>query len=373
MEPVAVAVRSATEVWVVNHLSDSISIVDLSGPTPRVTRTLLVGDEPRDLVFAGPGGGRAFVTTAHRGQQRTSADLAGVPGAGDPQFATPGVGRADVWVFDAADPGPGLGGRPLRIVTLFGDTPRALATSPDGSTVYAAVFKSGNRTTAIGEGAVCNGFDQAAPCTSPQGFSMPGGLPPPSTNALGEPAPETGLIVKYDPPPRSGRTSSAATGATRCASRCRTRTSSRSTRARSRRPRSSPTSARRSSTWPVNPVTGVLYVSNTEARNEVRFEGPGTFADTTVQGHLAEARITVVSGANVLPRHLNKHIDYDTTPAPAGTKAHSLATPVGMASRPTAARSTSRRSARRRSACSTPRPSRTTRSIPSSPARTTST
>ena len=46
MEPVAVAVRSATEVWVVNHLSDSISIVDLSGPAPRVTRTLLVGDEP---------------------------------------------------------------------------------------------------------------------------------------------------------------------------------------------------------------------------------------------------------------------------------------------------------------------------------------
>src|SRR5512143_3372906 len=28
LEPVAVAVRSPTEVWVVNHLSDSISIVD---------------------------------------------------------------------------------------------------------------------------------------------------------------------------------------------------------------------------------------------------------------------------------------------------------------------------------------------------------
>src|SRR5690242_14628904 len=82
MEPVAVAVRSATEVWVVNHLSDSISVVDVSGPTPRVTRTLLVGDEPRDIVFAGPGGGRAFITTAHRGQQRISTDLAGVPGAG---------------------------------------------------------------------------------------------------------------------------------------------------------------------------------------------------------------------------------------------------------------------------------------------------
>ena len=29
IDPVAVAVRSATEVWVVNHLSDSVSIVDV--------------------------------------------------------------------------------------------------------------------------------------------------------------------------------------------------------------------------------------------------------------------------------------------------------------------------------------------------------
>jgi len=93
MEPVSVAAPSNTEVWVVNHLSDSISIVDVSGTEPRVVRTLLVGDEPRDLVFGGPGGGRAFITTAHRGQQRTSTDLSGVPGAGDPQLTTAGVGR----------------------------------------------------------------------------------------------------------------------------------------------------------------------------------------------------------------------------------------------------------------------------------------
>src|SRR5207249_9685938 len=31
LEPVAVAARSSSEVWVVNHLSDSVSIVDLSG------------------------------------------------------------------------------------------------------------------------------------------------------------------------------------------------------------------------------------------------------------------------------------------------------------------------------------------------------
>src|SRR6185295_8593668 len=95
LEPVAVAARTNTEVWVVNHLSDSVSIVDLSASPPRVTRTLLVGDEPRDVVFAGTGGTRAFITTAHRGQNRP----------GDPQLTTAGVGRADVWVFDATSLG----------------------------------------------------------------------------------------------------------------------------------------------------------------------------------------------------------------------------------------------------------------------------
>ena len=66
-----------------------------------------------------------------------------------------------------------------------------------------------------------------------------------------------------------------------------------------------------------NPVSGKVYVSNTEARNEVRFEGPGNAA-STVRGHLHEARITVLDGANVLPRHLNPHIDYDVVPSPIG-------------------------------------------------------
>jgi DNA-binding beta-propeller fold protein YncE len=71
LEPVAVAARSNTEVWVVNHLSDSVSVVAINAATPglsRVTRTLLTCDEPRDIVFAGPSGARAFITTARRGQ-----------------------------------------------------------------------------------------------------------------------------------------------------------------------------------------------------------------------------------------------------------------------------------------------------------------
>ncbi|MCA9685331.1 MAG: hypothetical protein KC457_24340, partial [Myxococcales bacterium] len=103
LEPVALAVRNNHEIWVVNHLSDSISVVTL-GPKPHVSRTILVGDEPRDIVFAGPGGQRAFITAAHRGQNAPF----------DPQLTTPSIGRADVWVFDAAHPD-----QPLTIVNLF--------------------------------------------------------------------------------------------------------------------------------------------------------------------------------------------------------------------------------------------------------------
>jgi YVTN family beta-propeller protein len=51
LEPVSVAVRSNHEAWVVNQLSDDISIVDLT--TLHVRATLRVGDEPADVAFAG--------------------------------------------------------------------------------------------------------------------------------------------------------------------------------------------------------------------------------------------------------------------------------------------------------------------------------
>src|SRR5262249_45087197 len=81
----------------------------------------------------------------------------------------------------------------------------------------------------------------------------------------------------------------------------------------------------------VNPVSGKVDVTNGEARNEVRFEGPGAFGGSTVRGHLHEARITVLDGTSVLPRHLNKHIDYGVVPSPTGVMERSLATPLGMA------------------------------------------
>ena len=160
LEPVAVAARTDREVWVVNHLSDSVSVVELDDDATagHVERTLLVGDEPRDIVFAGPQRNRAFITTAHRGQN--------IPF--DPQLSTPGVGRADVWVFDADGLGSALGGTPLTIVTLFTDTPRALAVTPDGARVYAAGFHTGNRTATVPETALPDGFGPGAstPCSA---------------------------------------------------------------------------------------------------------------------------------------------------------------------------------------------------------------
>ncbi len=322
MEPVAVAARNDREVWVVNHLSDSVSVVsldergdDLSG---EVERTLLVGDEPRDIVFAGPGGKRAFVTTAHRGQNLPF----------DPQLTTPGVGRADVWVFDADALGSSLGGTPLTIVTLFTDTPRALAATPDGSRVYAAGFHTGNQTTSITEFSIPDGFG-------------PDGVAGPTTNAEGRPAPEVGEIVKWN-----------GTHWVDALGRPRDQYVSFSLPdkdvfvldAMADPPRQLAGAAGFFQgvgtilyAMTVNPANGKVYVSNTDANNADRFEGPGIFAGHSLRGHLHESRITVLSpgggSPRVAPRHLNKHIDYDRccAPTPNPENERSLALPQEMA------------------------------------------
>lgn len=318
LEPVAVATRinglGRVEAWVVNHLSDSVSIVEVDPADvalSRVVRTLHVGDEPRDIVFAGSAGNRAFITAAHRGQNRP----------GDPQLTTPGVGRADVWVFDADSLGAALGGTPLTILALFGDTPRALAASPDGALVYAAVFHSGNQTTAILEPVASLPTTPTKPPNPP--FAPPG-------------APSTGLIVKFDN--ASGRWRDElgvndwsplinfhlpdfdvfrinANG----------------------NPPALVTAIPRVGTvlfnMAVHPVSGKVFVTNLESRNHVRFEGIAPVTSPVewgVKGHIAESRISVVDGSSVLPVHLNPHIDYSTVPGPLSEVELSLAFPLDL-------------------------------------------
>jgi YVTN family beta-propeller protein len=333
LEPVAVAARDDSEVWVVNHLSDSVSVVSLVG-TPRVVRTLLVGDEPRDVVFAGSPA-RAFITTAHRGQQRTDPSIADVPGAGDPQLTTPSVGRADVWVFNPANLGTTLGGKPVRIMSFFTDTPRALAVAPDKTTVYVAGFKTGNQTTSLVEGVICEGFAVNTPCTVADGSTSPGGHLGPATNFEGKPAPAVGQIVKFNNSTQQwedelGRNWNNAV---------KFSLPDKDVFALNANTLAQTASFAHVGTtlfnMATNPVNGKLYVSNSEAINNVRFEGPGNFGGSTVQGHLAEMRITVISGGAVTPRHLNKHIDYTKLAGDPGfdptAKNHSLSTPTDMA------------------------------------------
>jgi DNA-binding beta-propeller fold protein YncE len=332
MEPVAVAARNDNEIWVVNHLSDSVSIVHLS-ETPHVTRTLLVGDEPRDIVFAGSPA-RAFITTAHRGQQRTDPSIANVPGTGDPQLTTPGVRRADVWVFDPAHLGETVGGTPVKIMSFFTDTPRALAVTPDGNTVYVAGFKTGNQTTAIVADLVCAGFQAIQPCQLPDGSFAPGGNPGPSTNFEFNPAPHVALIVKFNNV--SGHWEDELHRNWDNAVRFKLPdTDVFAVNANTLKQQAA--FAHVGTTlfnMIVNPANRKLYVSNSDAINNVRFEGPGIFGGHTVQGHLAEMRITVIDGSKVTPIHLNKHIDYSKLANSPGfdptTKSHSLSTPLGM-------------------------------------------
>jgi DNA-binding beta-propeller fold protein YncE len=112
LDPVSVRVRSSQQAWVVNHVSDSISIIDLV--TLRVFKTLHPGDEPTDVGFAA---GRAFVVCSQENQ---------------------------VKVYDLSN----LDAAPA-VVPIEGEDPRALAVSADGSRVYVAIFESGNATTIV--------------------------------------------------------------------------------------------------------------------------------------------------------------------------------------------------------------------------------
>ncbi|MEO0425243.1 MAG: hypothetical protein AAF184_23100 [Pseudomonadota bacterium] len=303
MEPVAVATLEALDqVWVVNHLSDSVSVVSLSEEPPRVVRTLRVGDEPRDIVFAGPEGDRAFISTAHRGQHSPI-----------PYRPFESEGRADVWVFDANDEGE----VPLTIVTLFGDTPRPLAVSPDGGRVYAGVLHSGNRTTIVTHERV---GDE--------------GQLPPLANVEGLPAPEVGLIVS-----QVGDQWLDA-GGRDWSDMVRVSLPDYDVFAIDANAETPVEVARYSGVgttlfnMAVNPAKARLYVTNLEARNQVRFEGPGELSGgETVRGHFIENRLTVIDldDGTVQPRHLNQHIDYDRFPGTESENSRSLATPLEMA------------------------------------------
>jgi len=306
LEPVAVAVRNNNEIWVVNHLSDSVSVIDIAS-APYVKRTIQVGDEPRDIVFAGSNGNRAFITTAHRGQNHLEFTL--------DELRKPGIGRADVWIFDAEKINrerlfkkP----EPLSILSLFTDTPRALAVSADKKTVYAAGFLTGNQTTVLDE------------------FNTDHQKALPNTDINGVAAPRSGLIVKFN---GSKWLDDAGKDWSETVMLSLPDKDVFAIDAEAIEPTITREYAQVGTVlfnMAVNPVSGSLYVSNTEANNIVRFEGPGSHGPN-VRSHTVDNRITVIRKNSVTPVHLNSHVDFSLpigVPLSAQQKAKSLAQPM---------------------------------------------
>ncbi|MFN7020083.1 MAG: hypothetical protein ACK4WH_01985 [Phycisphaerales bacterium] len=174
LDPVSVKTRTNTEAWVVNHISDSVSVVDLSSMNVRATLT--TPNEPCDVGFAnGAAGELAFVSCA---QANTVA------------------------VYQTGN----LSAAPT-LIPILGERPRSIAVSPDRSRVYVAIFESGNRSTIIGGGGGSNIAFPPNAASRPEG-PYGGVNPPPNSGATFDPPiapqnrapnpnpPAVGLIVK---------------------------------------------------------------------------------------------------------------------------------------------------------------------------------
>jgi YVTN family beta-propeller protein len=314
LDPVSARFRTTTEVWVVNHVSDSVSVVDL--PTMRVRATLATRDEPCDVVFAGSPV-RAFVSCSQ-------ADA--------------------VMAFDPTN----LAAPPL-VVPIDAEDPRALAVSPDGTKVYAAVFESGNGSTVLGGGAL-EGLGFPVGFFPPNVVDDPGtphnGQNPPPNDGFGfDPPqdlanplpPEVALIVKKDAAgawrdDTGGDWTAWVSGASAAASGRPpgwdlpdrdVAVIDATTLAVTYVPRLMNTCM----ALAVNPATGRIAVVGTDATNEVRFE-------PVISGTFLRVRLALVDPASPgTPAlvDLNPHLDYSTPNVPQATRNRSIGDPRGVA------------------------------------------
>lgn len=308
IDPVSVRQRTANEVWVVNSISDSVSVVDLS--LRMVVQTIDTDDEPADVVFAGTPE-RAFVSCS---QPNT------------------------VLVFDPADPGT-----PVARVQVNGEEPRAMQRSADGSKVYVAIFESGNGSTILGGGldnSIPFLFNVVSDSTGPYG----GQNPPPNNGTSFEPAmtagnptpPPVGLIVKTDTQGRwfddnGGNWTELVSGPQA---------------QRSNRPTGwdvvdhdvaiidtqtlGLSYAERlmniNMALAVHPVSGAVTVVGTDATNEIRFEPNLNGVFLRVQ----MATVPAGAGPSVV-RDMNPHLDYQERSVPQSTRDLSIGDPRGIA------------------------------------------
>ena len=294
LEPVSVVARTETEAWVVNHLSDTISIVDLVLGT--TIRTLPTGDEPTDVVFAR---GRAYVSVSQEDGVR---------------------------VFELANLA-----LPPAFIKLSGRSTRALAVANDGSKVYAVVQNSGNQTTVVNANIIA-GNDPGLNLTRLSALGLNttqcNGAPPPypplpagivRNPALTDPAPPAqppvGLIVKWDPAASRWRDEAGQDWSHCLPFRLPDHDLAVIDANTPADPGSLSYVDHLGTTLfevSVNPATGRIYVPNTDAGNNIRFEHP-----LGVTGRVVRNQLSVVDPVSsaVTRIDLNSHINPASDPA----------------------------------------------------------
>ena len=274
LEPVAVACPSASEAWVVNRLSDDVSIVDLE--TMNVRATVRVGDEPDDIVFAG-----------------------------SPRRAYVSVSQEDaVEVLDPARPWD-----PPVAIAIPGRRPRALAVTLDQRRVMVSIFHSSGGATVLSAHEVQDSLPAPDPPMDPSLPEAPEVGLIVTRNAAGNWVDAGGKIwnskVPYDVPKVELVTID--TGTRRVvATRGDMMTN----------PMGIAT----------NPVTGAVAMTGTRARIEKRFE-------PNLRGYFTEQRLALVEegGGAPLVVGLDPHIDYSVSPGPPSEADSALGMPTGVA------------------------------------------
>ena len=311
LDPVSVRARTNSLAWVVNHISDSISVVDLVNFT--VIETVSTCNEPADVVFAGSPQ-RAFVSCSQ-------------PNAIQ-------VFNPDTLQLQST-------------LNIAAEEPRALAVSADGQRVYAAAFESGNATTVLNGrlGPISTGeilgaenvvsrpegpyLGQNPPPNNGTSFNPPinvsNGTPPPSSMIVrkdnqnqwlddnnrnwsifvsGPLASLTRRVIGWDLPDRDVAIINAQTLAVGYQTRLMNMVMA----------------------LAVNPVTGQVTAVGTDATNEVRFE-------PNVNGRFLRVNLATFnsSGGNAQVTDLNPHLNYIVNSIPVSQRNQSIGDPRGIA------------------------------------------
>ncbi|HEX7860808.1 MAG TPA: hypothetical protein VF773_10805 [Verrucomicrobiae bacterium] len=306
VDPVTVRFRTDNEVWVVNTISDSINVIDLTSLT--LQRVISTRDGPADVVFAG-NPPRAFVSC---------------PPENLVQVFHPETGTLE------------------RTIPIKGERPKALAVSPDGQKVYAAILESGNGTTIVAPRVTDLGHVPAGGPVDLQMGPYGGVNPPPNSGTnfipaisatLSNPPPRVSMIVKKQADGRwlddnNGDWSELVTGT------------------------NAPLTGRvqgwdlldhdiaviDASTFQttyathlmnicfnlaVNPEDGTIAMIGTDALNHIRFE-------PVLQSIFTRVQLALVNSSNRIA-DLNPHLDYQTRTLPLAERSASLGDPRAVA------------------------------------------